>query len=205
MAALFYPPQSSAMGRLSLSLRLRYALAIMSDNTSRPPQKSEEIVKMMQLRGATMVAYANFEYFLARLLYEASRLASYKNLDLSFSENADRRVLRLKSVLATDGPLSQYSADLSPSIDAVLEAAEFRNFAAHGVMIHSIEDGTSMISSLMYKMFKGGNLAEGKMRFTMDEYLHHTQMLTASVKQFVSIVRRIWADQGYSKLGSDQL
>ncbi|UGY12261.1 hypothetical protein HAP48_0026430 [Bradyrhizobium septentrionale] len=48
----------------------------------------------------------------------------------------------------------------------------------------------------MYKMFKGGNPAEGKIQFTMDEYLHHTHMLTASVKQFVSILRRVWADQG---------
>lgn len=175
----------------------------MSSEQLIPPEAEADITRMMDLRGAILIAFANFEYFLARLIVEASRMGSYRHIDLSFSENADRRAARLKSVLNEAGPLSQYSAELRPAIDAVLEFSEFRNFAAHGVTIHSFQNDAFTVNCFMYKMFKGGNLAEGSARWTMDEYLRHTVALTASVKAFTVIIKRIWAQLALPKLGTD--
>ncbi len=43
----------------------------------------------------------------------------------------------------------------------------------------------------MFRAFKGGEEAEGKMDFTLDQLIRETKSISTTAKRFISIVREI--------------
>jgi hypothetical protein len=129
----------------------------MSDQLS--PEASALVGKILDYRGATILAFAQVEWFLARIILEAQAFDEYSGVDLSFTQDAEKRATVVKKVLNVQGPFSPYAGDLRKAIDNVMKYAELRNLSAHGLIVRPDPGDTSLGSKLvfrLYRMLKGG-------------------------------------------------
>jgi hypothetical protein len=129
----------------------------MSDQLS--PEASALVGKILDYRGATILAFAQVEWFLARIILEAQAFDEYSGVDLSFTQDAEKRATVVKKVLNVQGPFSPYAGDLRKAIDNGMKYAELRNLSAHGLIVRPDPGDTSLGSKLvfrLYRMLKGG-------------------------------------------------
>jgi hypothetical protein len=153
--------------------------------------------KLLDTRGATLFAFAQVEWFLAKIILEAKAFEQYKSLDLSFTQDAEKRADRVKELLNVQGPFSPYADNLRKTIDEVLKSVDMRNFAAHGLFVRADPDDFSMSAPMhlrMFRMYKGGELVDGKLDLTMKEYTDRQVALTAAARDFITLVRKIWIE-----------
>src|SRR4051794_37974058 len=85
----------------------------MSDQLS--PEASAYVEKLLDYRGATILAFAQVEWFLARIILEAKAFDEYTGVDLSFSQDAEKRAAVVKKLMNVQGPFSPYADDLRPA------------------------------------------------------------------------------------------
>ncbi|MHC6151511.1 hypothetical protein ACVSQB_06910 [Bradyrhizobium elkanii] len=82
------------------------------ETTSAARQLSTEanafIQRIIDARGVTISSYAQVEWYLAKLILEGKEYDQYKQIDLSFSQDAKTRADKIKAMLKVDGPLSSY-------------------------------------------------------------------------------------------------
>ena len=169
--------------------------------TSLPPQAEAAIEKLIDSRGGILIAFAQVEWFLAKLVVEAAEFRDYAGLELSFSQDAEKRAERLRKILSTPGPFSPYAADLNKHLDVVIKHVPLRSMAAHGLMIRPPDlTLNSIIHFRMYRMYKGGNLVEEKQNLTIKEYTDQTAELSSAAREFVKVVRKIWTELGLEHL-----
>jgi hypothetical protein len=158
-------------------------------------EASAAIDRLMDTRGATLIAFAQVEWFLAKIIIEAKAFKEYAALDLSFSQDAEKRADRVREVLKVKGPFSPYAKDLSGKIDDVLKFVELRNFSAHALLIRpDTFELSAPMRFRMFRMLKGGELKDGKLDLTIKEYTNQQAALTAAAREFVGVVRKIWND-----------
>jgi hypothetical protein len=149
----------------------------------------------MDNRGAILLAFAQVEWFLAKLIVEASKYEQYQAIDLSFSQDAEKRAERVKKILNVDGPFSPYSQKLTKTIDEIMGFVQLRTMSAHGLTVRPDSfDLSAPIHFRMYRMFKGGNLVEEKLDLTIKDYTDKSAALTGAAREFVQIIRTIWQD-----------
>ncbi|MDN5000672.1 hypothetical protein ACFQZO_07245 [Bradyrhizobium sp. GCM10027634] len=167
------------------------------------PEASKFITKLYDARGATLLAFAQVEWFLAKLIVEAASFEQYQALDLSFSHDAGKRAERLKTILNVDGPFSPYADELRTEIGQVMSYEELRNFSAHGMLIRPDPNDTSLSSPIhlrMFQMFKGGQLVELKKDTTLKAYTDDQEALAAAANRFMTTVKAIWKDLNLKEL-----
>lgn len=70
------------------------------------------------MRGATLLAFAKVEWFLAEIILEAASFEQYAWLDLSFTQDAQKRADKVETQLNVKGPFSPYADKLRTAIDA---------------------------------------------------------------------------------------
>jgi hypothetical protein len=153
--------------------------------------------KILDYRGATILAFAQVEWFLARIILEAKEFDQYAGVDLSFSQDAEKRATVVKKLLNVDGPFSPYADDLRKAIDNVMKYGELRNFSAHGLIVRPDPGDTSLSSKLyfrMYRMLKGEKLDAVHREFTLKEYTDEQADLTKAARNFHNIMKKIWTD-----------
>jgi hypothetical protein len=122
-------------------------------------EASEFADKLIDSRGGILMAFAQVEWYLAKLIAEASAYDEYKALDLSFSQDAEKRAERLKKILNVDGPFSPYADALNKSLDKVIAHVQLRTMSAHGLVVRPDPEDLSLSSKLhfrMFRMYKGG-------------------------------------------------
>jgi hypothetical protein len=153
--------------------------------------------KLLDSRGATLFAFAQVEWFLAKIILEAKAFEQYRHLDLSFTQDAEKRADRLKELLEVQGPFSPYAHDLRRTIDDVLKSVDIRNFAAHGLFVRADPNDFSMASPIhlrMFRMYKGGELIDGKLDLTLKEYTDRQATLTRAARDFIAVARKMWTE-----------
>jgi hypothetical protein len=158
---------------------------------------------LFDARGATLLAFAQVEWFLAKIILEAASFEQYQGLDLSFTQDAEKRAEKVGKLLNTKGPFTPYADKLRKALDEVMEFAQLRNFAAHGLLVRPDPDDCSLSSPIhlrMFRMYKGGQLIEEKRDLTLKTYTDEQAALTAAAEQFGSLVRTIWKDLGWANL-----
>lgn len=164
---------------------------------------SEFIQKLIDNRGATLLSFAQVEWFLAKIIVEAKDRPEYKNLDLSFSQNVETRAEKVEALLQVEGPFTPYKIDLGKAMAAVLEHIELRNFAAHGLMVRLDDQDFSLNSRIhfrLFRMLKGGVLTEECRERTLKQYTDEQAALSSSARAFIVLVRKIWTDLGLKGL-----
>jgi hypothetical protein len=155
------------------------------------------VEKLLDARGNTILAFAHVEWLLAKIVLEAKTFDQYAGVDLSFSQDAEKRATVLKQVLNVEGPFSPYARDLRKAIDNVMKYVELRNFSAHGLIVRPDPDDISLSSKLrfrMYRMLKGGKLDDAQREFTLKEYTDEQAGLTKAAQEFQDVVRKLWTD-----------
>jgi hypothetical protein len=131
------------------------------------------VEKLLDARGYTILAFAQVEWLLAKIVIEAKEFDQYSGVDLSFSQDFEKRATAVKKLLNVDGPFSPYADDLKKAIDNVAKYIELRNFSAHGLLIQLDPEDFSLSSKLhfrMYRMLKAGKLEDAKRELTLKEY-----------------------------------
>jgi hypothetical protein len=167
----------------------------MNDELS--PEASAYVDKILDCRGATILAFAQVEWFLARIILEAKEFDEYSGVDLSFTQDAEKRAIVVKKLLNVQGPFSPYAGDLRKAIDNVMKYVELRNHSAHGLIVRPDPGDISLGSKLifrLYRMLKGGKLEEVRREFTLKEYTDEQAGLTKAAREFQGIVRKIWTE-----------
>lgn len=168
------------------------------------PELSAIVDKILDSRGGILTAFAQVEWFSAKLIAEASAFDEYKAMDLSFTQDAEKRAERLKAILSTKGPLSPYADELLKCIDRVLKHVTLRTMAAHGLMVRP--DSLALDSILhfrLFRMYKGGELKEETQELTIQQYSDMASDLSSTAKEFVALVRKIWTELKLKNLGAD--
>ncbi|RDV01361.1 hypothetical protein DXH78_19250 [Undibacter mobilis] len=161
---------------------------------------------MLDSRGGIILAFAQVEWFMAKLIVEAAGFEQYLHLDLSFTQDAAKRADRLTNILSTKGPISPYADELKSIIGRILKHENLRNFAAHGLLVRP--DDITLDSKLhfrLYRMYKGGNLVEETLDLTLKEYTDQTSELTGAAREFITVVRKIWAELKLPPLDDSKL
>ncbi|MCU1275276.1 MAG: hypothetical protein JWO48_2707 [Bryobacterales bacterium] len=173
----------------------------MSDQLS--AETAAYVEKLIDIRGATILAFAQVEWFLAKIILEAKEFDQYLGVDLSFSQDAEKRATVVKKILNVLGPFSPYADDLRKAIDNVMKYVELRSFSAHGLIVRPDPGDISLSSKLhfrMYRMLKGGKLDDAHRELTLKEYTDEQADLTKAARHFQDIVRKLWADLKLKKL-----
>ena len=155
------------------------------------------VEKLLDARGYTILAFAQVEWFLAKIILEAKEFDQYSGVELSFSQDFEKRASMVKKLLNVDGPFSAYAGDLRRAIDNVSKYVDLRNFSAHGLIVRLDPDDFSLSSRLrfrMYRMLKGANLDDAQREYTLKEYTDEQASLTKAAKEFEDIVRRLWTE-----------
>lgn len=166
-------------------------------------EASAFIQRVIDARGATISSYAQVEWYLAKLILEGKEYDQYRQIDLSFSQDAKTRADKIKAMLKVDGPLSPYADKLTKAMDDVLAYEELRNYAAHGLLVRPDPNDYSLSSKIhlrRFKMFKGGRLDDASRILTLKEYTDEQEALTKAAKNFFLTMQRIWKDLGLKNL-----
>ncbi|HTB03399.1 MAG TPA: hypothetical protein VK804_23265 [Bradyrhizobium sp.] len=153
--------------------------------------------KLFDARGGTLLAFAQVEWFLAKIILEAKEFEQYQGIDLSFSQDAEKRASKVEALLDVKGPFTPYADKLRSSLDEVMNFVELRGFAAHGLLVRPEPDNFSLSSPIhfrMFRMFKGGELIEGKLNLTMKQYTDQQTALSTAARKFVAVVRKMWVE-----------
>jgi hypothetical protein len=159
------------------------------------PEISDAMGKLIDTRGAVLIAFCQVEWFLAKLIAIAPTYDAYKKLDLSFSQDAEKRAQRLREILKADGPLKKYEQNLTQPLDQVMAFAELRNFCAHGLLVRPADVSLhSKMHFRMFRMYKGAELKEETLNLTIKEFTEKEQALMAATKKFVGVIRTIWQE-----------
>jgi hypothetical protein len=167
------------------------------------PEASAFMEKIVDGRGASILAFAQVEWFLAKIILEAKDRTEYKHLDLSFSQDAEKRAERVKAILGVQGAFTPYSDELRRTIDAILQYVDLRNYAAHGLLVRVDPNDFSLSSKLLFRMFrmyKDNKLVDGSRLLTLKDYTDEQAALTKAAREFVAVVRKIWVELGLKEL-----
>ncbi|MGJ5119427.1 hypothetical protein [Bradyrhizobium oligotrophicum] len=159
--------------------------------------------RIIDSRGATLMSYAQVEWYLAKLIIEGKSYDQYQHMKLSFSQDAKTRADTIKSMLKVDGPFSPYGDRLIKAMDDVLSHEELRNYAAHGLLVRPDPDDCSLGAKIhlrRFKMLKGGNLEDANRTLTLKQYYDEQESLVGAAKAFCSVVRGIWKDLNLKNL-----
>ncbi len=170
------------------------------------PEADDLISKIMDARGATLLAFSQVEWFLAKVIVEASSFEQYQEIDLSFTQDAEKRAEKVRKLLNVNGPLSPHADKLRKTLDEVMKYTELRNFAAHGLLVRPEPDNFSLSSPIhlrMFRMYKGGVLTEDRRDLTLKEYTDEQTGLTSAARRFMELVRSIWKDLELKGLDPD--
>ena len=176
----------------------------MSDESC--PRASAFMEKLFDSRGATILAFAQVEWFLAKIILEAKNFEQYAAVDLSFTQDAEKRAGKIKELLDLQGPFSPYADDLRKTIDKVMEFVTLRNFAAHALIARPDPGDFSLSSKLhfrMFRMYKGGKLDDAYRELTMKEYTDEQAALTKAAREFGNVVKKLWTDLKLTRLDPD--
>lgn len=170
-------------------------------------QLSEEaaafVEKLLDVRGATILAFAQVEWFLAKIILEAKEFDQYSGVDLSFSQDAEKRATVVKKLLNVRGPFSPYADNLRKAMDNVMKYVELRHFSAHALIVRPDPGDISLSSKLrfrMYRMLKGGKLDDVHRELTLKEYTDEQAGLTKAAREFQDVVRKLWTDLKLKRL-----
>jgi hypothetical protein len=97
--------------------------------------------QILDARGNTILAFAQVEWFLAKIIIRSlsrQTFPEYCAVDLSFSQDADKRATVTKKISNVQGPFSPYANDLVKTIDTVV----LRHCA---ITPHAIEHRTAFV------------------------------------------------------------
>ena len=169
-------------------------------------EASAFVEKLTDARGYTILAFAQVEWFLAKIILEARAFDEYLGVDLSFSQDAEKRAAVLKKVLNVQGPFSPYADDLRKAIDNVMKYVELRSFSAHGLIVRPDPGDFSLSSKLrfrMYRMLRGGKLDDAHREFTLKEYTDEQAGLTKAAREFQDVVRKLWTNLKLKQLDAE--
>lgn len=86
---------------------------------------------MVNMLGWSITHHGNVEYLLSDVAWRCRTLPEYSHLG-DFPAAPAQRLGRLRSILASEGPLSAYRSELVPIIDRLAALSERRHFIAHG-------------------------------------------------------------------------
>ena len=150
----------------------------------------------MMSRGTILTCYANFEWWLAEWILQASAMPEYANLQLDFSRTIEKRLKAIKAILKADGPFNQYAAEAIDLVEKIEIHEERRNFMAHAVMGIDFETEPPTVLFRMYKMFKGGVMTPGIIHTNLDQLRNYETELTLALAEFTRLLRRVWREQG---------
>jgi hypothetical protein len=167
----------------------------MSDQLSQ--DQSNYIDTLLDKRGATLTAFAQVEWLLAKIILEAKKYDEYQAMDLSFTQDAEKRARAVKTILNVQGPFSPYADELRAAIDTVLSYADLRNFAAHGLLVRPDPGDISLSSKLyfrMFRMYNGATLEDKTQEYTLKDYTDKQAALTKAARDFKSLVVKAWTD-----------
>ena len=158
----------------------------------RTPENDRIFEEFLFHRGMILTCFAQVEWFLGKLLIEAHAHPEYASQNLSFSINIERRIKLLRRLFAASGPFHGFDDRVSAVLDELETYVEKRNFMAHGVLISALNPKHGIVFRLrMFKAFKGGEEAEGKMDFTLDQLIKETKAISTTTKRFIEVVREI--------------
>ena len=125
-------------------------------------------------------------------MVEAHAHPEYASQDLSFSIRIERRIQLIRKLFRASGPFHEFDDRVSAVLDELETYVEARNFMAHGVVISAPHPKHGIVFRMrMFRAFKGGEEAEGKMDFTLDQLIRETKSISTTAKRFISIVREI--------------
>lgn len=161
-----------------------------------PPELNKALGNFIDVRGGFLTLFAQVEWFLAKIIVEANGFPEYQDLDLSFSQDFEKRAARVRKILSISGPLSPYADELLAAIDRISAFTDLRNFSAHGVLTHRWTNETLLLRFRMFKMFKGGELKDGLLDCSLEEYHDALRQASNAAKEFSAVVSRIWTDLG---------
>ena len=168
------------------------------------PELSAVMDRLLDSRGGILIAFAQVEWSMAKLIVEASAFKEYRDLDLSFSQDAEKRAERLATILSTKGPLSPYADELQKCIDRVIKYVPLRTMAAHGLMVRP--DSLTLDTAVhfrLFRMYRGGELKEETQDLTIKQYSDQASDLSSAAKEFIAIIRKIWTDLKLQNLDAD--
>jgi hypothetical protein len=153
--------------------------------------------QFLRNRGFILTCFAQFEWFMAKILVEAHAFPEYHDLNLDFSIQAETRARKIRVLFGSEGRLKKYSNEFLPLVDKIMEYSETRNFMAHGVAITtpSAEHGV-FFRMKIFKRMTGSDDHEGKIDFTVEQLTADTEAIGSATKEFISTIKKIWNEQG---------
>jgi hypothetical protein len=87
---------------------------------------------MVADRGWCINSFAQVEYLLGDLLWQAASMPEYAAAAVPFPLNADKRAEKVRELLELSGPFEAYGADLREIVERWESLREGRLFFAHG-------------------------------------------------------------------------
>lgn len=157
----------------------------------------DQVIEMLQAgtscRGWISNSYAQVEFLLGDLIQRCRQFPEYDSFTQTISHSASKRVSKVRSIIAMDGPLSEHALPLEAVLEAFERQHETRNLLAHGFCeFHHTPDGDA---GFAFRRFiraanseSGHELLQKTFRLVDLEY-HQAQMVEQASQRLSSFTR----------------
>jgi hypothetical protein len=156
-------------------------------------------------RGWIANSFAQIEFLLGDLIVRCRQFPEYDLQTQTVSHSAAKRVSKVRSILALDGPMAVFRGDLSVILDGFEEYQDVRNLLAHGYCeFHHTPSGDCGMYFRKFDRAKaeetGDPAAKIEKTFRLIDLEYHRTQLVAQSDRALDLISTIhvhfgWADE----------
>lgn len=146
------------------------------------------------LRGKAIGAYAQIEFGLADICFQAWEWPAYHHLKRQLPFKGAARVEEIARLFMAEGPLAKYWKDLEPLVTQLSSYEKNRHLFAHGHLMLSNSSGAPVVHFRLYVLRNGGVELQAE-NWTLEYMESIASDIAAYGHRLGRLLGRIYAEQ----------
>jgi hypothetical protein len=154
-------------------------------------------------RGWITNSFAQIEFLLGDLIVRCRAFPQYELHTQTVSHSAAKRVIKVRAILAIEGPMSPYADTLEPMLAAFSDSQEVRNLLAHGYCeFHHTPTGDAGFSFRKFDRAKaegtGDDAALLEKTFRLVDLEYHRLQMIALSENAMELISNLHVAMGWA-------
>lgn len=156
-------------------------------------------------RGWISNGYAQVEFLLGDLIMRCREFPQYAEQTQTFTHSAVKRVKKVRSMLAIDGPLTAHAEAIGEVLDAFEVNHDIRNLLAHGFCEFHFTPTDD--AAMVFRIYERGDVQKGQepdilvqRTFRLIDLQYHRAQLVAQSQRALEVFAKVHFDLGWGDL-----
>lgn len=160
------------------------------------PKHVTAVETQSQLRGQIISSYAQVEFMLVHLIFQARIIKAYWSLGLRYRRKLDKKIEQVEKLIAASGPIQNYQDRVKAVMDQLGAFKDDRDYMAHAYCEIYFRDEEP---EYRYRMIRNNENNEQTVEYRIyspGELEKLERQLTSITNTLMELFREIYLNQG---------